>query len=387
LAAEASSDQATEGEREFRVAEQAGLDTRGFHIALTLDVRGAVPPDGHWLTAWAALGARHDALRTRFQEDESGVLRRIAPAESTGIFEIGTTADRAAALDNIRARQSEPFAMDAPPLWRAGLTRVAGNEEALFWLVLHHSIGDGLSLGVLVEELTAILHGRTLPALEGSPARSAALAEAYPDSEARRNDAAHWRGVLAGMPDAFDEWPLDFPRPAMRSAKSAKGTHTHRIRLDAATADALRRFAQRNGASLHALMLTVLAQEARRRTGRSDFLLGTAASTRETAAEARVVGYYVNMLPVPCRLRRGQSVEQVLAATQRSLGDGLRRSRYPFARIYQDLRRDHPSAIHPGRYPLFDLAVTENPAVGDTDTDTPAFRFAAVETLTGEGVH
>jgi amino acid adenylation domain-containing protein len=382
---ETSSDRATEGEREFHVAEQAGLDTRGFHIALTLNVAGAVPSDDRWLEAWAALAARHDALRTRFHEDDSGVLRRIVQLESAGIFETGATPDRASALQGIRARQSEPFAMEAPPLWRAGLTRIDGDEGALLWLVLHHSIGDGLSLGVLVEELTTILLGQTLPVLEGSPARSAALAEAYLDSEACRDDADHWRGVLAGMPEAFDEWPLDFPRPAGRSAKAAKGTHTHRIRLDAATADALRRFAQRNGASLHALMLTVLAQEARRRTGRSEFLLGTAASTRETATEARVVGYYVNMLPVPCRPRRGEPVEQALAATQRALGDGLRRSRYPFARIYQDLRRDHPSAINPGRYPLFDLAVTENPAAGGNAS--AAFRFAAVETLTGEGVH
>jgi hypothetical protein len=49
-------------------------------------------------------------------------------------------------------------------------------------------------------------------------------------------------------------------------------------------------------------MLTLLALEARRRTGRADVIIGIAASIRETAAEAQVIGDYANMLPVPCRV-------------------------------------------------------------------------------------
>ena len=49
-------------------------------------------------------------------------------------------------------------------------------------------------------------------------------------------------------------------------------------------------------------MLTILALQARRRTGREDLVIGTTASVRETAAEQQVIGYYVNMLPVPCHL-------------------------------------------------------------------------------------
>ena len=76
LPAEVSSDRATEGQREFWVAEQAGLDTRGFNIALTLAARG------DWQSAWAALVTRHDALRTCFHEDRDGVLRRSVILET-----------------------------------------------------------------------------------------------------------------------------------------------------------------------------------------------------------------------------------------------------------------------------------------------------------------
>jgi amino acid adenylation domain-containing protein/thioester reductase-like protein len=102
----------------------------------------------------------------------------------------------------------------------------------------------------------------------------------------------------------------------------------------------------------------------RRRTGRSEFMLGTAASTRQSAAETRTIGYFVNMLPLPCRAGENESIDTSVRAMQQGLADALQHSRYPFARIYGDLRRERPQATHPARYPLFDIAVTENPSVG-----------------------
>lgn len=386
---DAESDRATEGQREFWVAEQAGLDTRGFNIPLTLAVAGETPADDRWHDAWSALADRHEALRTGFQEDEGGTLRRVVRATTAGL-ELVTAIDRAAALDHIRARQTEPFAMATPPLWRAGLVRVADGSGDLFWLVLHHSIGDGLSLGLLADDLAFLLRGGA----SGSPApgfgRSAAREEAYLSGKAARGDAEHWQRLLAGIaPAAFEEWPLDLPRPPVRSAGTARGSHCHRIRLTPHVAEALRAFARRNGASLHALMMTLMAREVSRRTGRTEFLMGTAASTRETAEEAGVVGYYVNMLPVPFRLDRTGPLEQTVKATQGRLAEALRHGRYPFARIYQEFRRGQPQAHHPGRYPLFDLAVTENPALAGpqgTGPQNTGLRFVGIDAIDGEDI-
>ena len=376
------SDRATEGQREFWVAEQAGLDTRGFNIPLTLAVEGGTPADDRWHEAWTALAERHEALRTGFREDEGGTLRRVVHSMSAGL-EVETAPDRAAALDHIRARQTAPFAMAVPPLWRAGLVRVADGGGDLFWLALHHSIGDGLSLALLAEDLALLLRGGALGAPAPGFGRSAAREEAYLAGEAAREDREHWQNLLAGIdPAAFEEWPLDLPRPPVRSAGTTKGSHCHRVRLAQDVANSLRAFARRNGASLHALMMTLMAREVRRRTGRAEFLMGTAASTRETAEEAGVAGYYVNMLPLPFRADRAEPLAQAVKATQARLAEALRHGRYPFARIYQEFRHSQPQAHHPGRYPLFDLAVTENPAMSGPTAD--GLRFAAVEPFDGE---
>ncbi|MES2355827.1 MAG: amino acid adenylation domain-containing protein [Pseudomonadota bacterium] len=375
IPAEVSSDRATEGQREFWIAEQAGLDTRGFNIPLTLIVGGKVPLIDQWKTAWSTLVARHQALRTYFYEDKDAVLRRVVSSEINEEFQWCSHADLPTALACIQERQTTPFVMGAPTLWRAGLVRVENTDQTIFWLSLHHSVGDGFSIGLLVEELTTVLQGKHLSPLAATFDQSAGREETYLNGIACEEDALYWREILTRLGDGssdaqkpiqdsskpFDEWPLDFPRPMARTTKNAKGGHTYRIRLDASIANGLRNFSHKNGTSLHALMLTLMALEVRRRTGRPAFLLGTAATTRELASETQVVGYYVNMLPVACRIQQAESVEQTLRAMQKTLATGLQHLRYPFARIYQDFRECQSQPHHPARYPLFDFVVTENP--------------------------
>ena len=411
------SDRATVGQHEFWVAQQAG-DTHARNLSLTLvacgpvggpaggpvagpvagpvgdpvggpvgdPVGGKVPPQAQWQYAWAELVTRHDALRTGFHEDADGVLRRSVRPRVDAELEFCRQPNMAAALSHARERQEIPFVMENPPLWRAGLVHVDGSDEPVFWLALHHSVGDGVSLGVLAEELSARLRGRTLPAATGKFDESAGLEESYLAGPACVEDAQYWRKSLGSLgdgspdtPQPFDEWPLDVPRPTVRSTNSA---HSFRLSLDAAMASRLREFAQNNGVSLHVVTMAIMAHEVRRRTG-GRVLLGTAASTRASTDEARVAGYYVNVLPVPCRVHVGEPFEQLLGATQRTVAEGLQHARYPFARMHRDFRRDHPIASHPARSPLIDLVVTENPAALETDRcDESEFHFrSAAPTL------
>jgi hypothetical protein len=337
------SDRATEGQREFWIAQQAGLDTRGFNLALTLTVTGqaeACP------TAWVTLVARHDALRTGFHEDEAGVLRRSTLPELSADLEISAHADMPAALAHIRERQAEPFRMERPPLWRAGLAQVG--DQRVFWLALHHSVGDGVSLGVLAEELSTLIEGETLSPIADRFDHSAGQGEIYLSGPACQEDARYWREIL-GRAGRFGDLSTNGPWISRDRWDVRRGTQKEPTASGSAWTPppppvcAILR--TKNGASLHALMLTIMAQEVRRRTGRSEFLLGTAASTRDSVSEARIVGYYVNMLPVPCRVDSRESVERAIESMQRSLAEGLQHARYPFARMY----RDFPA--HPARYP------------------------------------
>ncbi len=374
------SDLATEGEREFWTAEQAGFETSGFNIPLTLLLHGEVPAAERWKEAWNTIIYRHDALRTGFCEDGTGILRRVVAehVDTTLEYQFAPSFDEA--LSRINRRQREPFCMSNPGLWRAGLTGITESSQTIFWFVLHHAVGDGLSLGILIEELSALLRGALLAPLNFHFNRSAAREAAYLGSKTAQLDAQYWQLLLSELvkssPDALDEWPLDKLRPIARSV-SSPGSHCFRTRLDPATANVLRSLAKKNKATLHALMLTLLGLEVRRRTARTRFLLGTAASVRQSDAEMRVIGYFINMLPLACHSPESATIDAALQNMQQHLAEALQHSKYPFARIYRDFRRQRQQAEHPGRYPLFDIAVTENPAFTVTAETNPGFSAAS----------
>ena len=293
------SDLATEGQSEFRVAEAAGLDTRTFTIPVLRVVEGAMPSSSEWNAAWATLVARHDALRTYFHEDSKGRLHRAAVLKVAQVLDAAKLPDRPSALAFVRQRQCEPFVMGVPPLWRAGLVEVVDLGQIWFWLALHHSVGDGRSVGILVEELSALLRGECVASLTSDFAESAAQEQAYLADPACVDDAKYWRQVLALQPDSvFDELPLD----GSRSVQANAGSHRFETLLDRTISEGLKALARQHDASLHAVVLTLLAFETRRRTGRTQVVIGTAVSNRETVAEMQVIGDYVNMLAVLCRV-------------------------------------------------------------------------------------
>ncbi|WP_417793250.1 amino acid adenylation domain-containing protein [Terasakiella pusilla] len=372
------SDIATESEREFWTAEQAGLDTRTFTILVQQDINGAVPDRTTWDTAWAKLVSRHGALRTYYREDAQGVLRRRLAQLSDTSLTHSVVNDRKTLNKTVRAWQKEPLLMAQAPLWRAGVIRETTTNTATFWLALHHAVGDGRSIAVLMRDFAALLDQQPLAALTTDLEETGAAYNDYLDSDLAQKDRAYWQTIMAPVPDAaFDEYPLDCPR----ENPPIVGTHRLRTHIEATTAQGLFDIASQNQASMHALMLSLFAWETKRRTGRHDLVMGTTASSRETAADNDVVGCFVNMLPLPFTLKDGCVFAELLQNTQSALMGALQHERYPFAHIYHDVWADRPHLRHPLRFPLFDFVVTENPAPQKSEGlfSTPAVVGAALD--------
>ena len=171
--------------------------------------------------------------------------------------------------------------------------------ETLFWFTLHHSVADGFSARVIQEEMhSMLLECMLAPALNGI-AQASVAEQRYMASDLSQRDCAWWRDQLDALTDeaggeAFHEFATDHRRPATPSGESAAPIVE---RLDDASVAALTRLAQTQQVGLHALLLTLLGAEVRRRDGRRNLIIGTGISVRPPGAE-RAVGYFVNLLPL-----------------------------------------------------------------------------------------
>ncbi|HEX2674855.1 MAG TPA: amino acid adenylation domain-containing protein, partial [Polyangiaceae bacterium] len=122
--------------------------------SLLLSVRGELDPVA-LEAALTWLVRRHDALRLRFERSERGFAQRVTRDSSEPVLEtidLRCELDAKARLESEGNRLQRSLRLDRGPLFRAGYFRMAEGEGRLL-LVIHHLAVDGVSFGILLEDL------------------------------------------------------------------------------------------------------------------------------------------------------------------------------------------------------------------------------------------
>ncbi|MFH9134334.1 amino acid adenylation domain-containing protein [Streptomyces sp. NPDC017524] len=174
-----------------------------------------------------ALRRRHPALRTALREDGTVVLRESDPADAVRVVDLAAAVpeERTARLEDALAAAQTSMSLAEGRVFGL-LYAECGDAGARLLLTVHHFVLDGVSMGLLVDDLEQLLgDGRPGGAATGPRAVGAALRDWVNTAQARE-DAAQWRArtreFAALRPDAEGPAPL----PTLR---------THRFRLPAET--------------------------------------------------------------------------------------------------------------------------------------------------------
>ncbi|AOJ74277.1 non-ribosomal peptide synthetase [Burkholderia ubonensis] len=322
-----------------------------YHITERLALTG--PLDAHALRlACDALIARHEALRTTFDEAADGVMQTIHPPlrcpwRDTDLEALPAAQRRAQAERIATADEAEPFDLGTPPLVRAHLIRLDATHHRLA-LTVHHIVSDGWSSGVMLDELAAFYRAYAtdtpvpLAPLPIQYADYALWQRRWLDAGERDRQLAFWRerldpqrGVLA-LPGAA-------ARPARRSARGAR----HVFSLDAPLAARLRAFAAATGATPFAVLLAALDALLARASGDARICVGVPAANRERAETAGLIGFFVNTLAIDVDVTQGDGFAALVARTQRALVDAQMHQDVPFEQVVDALGVPRSASHHP----------------------------------------
>ncbi len=135
-------------------------DQPTYNIPLALRLAGPLDADA-LSRALDGLIARHETLRTRLVTSATGSpVQVIDPPRSAVLQTVDLVAPRpeqrqAALRDFLHAESLRPFVLARGPLLRTSLARFTDTEHLLL-IVVHHTVFDGWSAGVLVRELAAL---------------------------------------------------------------------------------------------------------------------------------------------------------------------------------------------------------------------------------------
>ncbi|WP_432841867.1 amino acid adenylation domain-containing protein [Dactylosporangium sp. CA-092794] len=318
-----------------------------YHLPLALRVRGALDVDA-LRRAFTALVARHESLRTRFEERDGAPVQVIDPPPAAWPLPVQDVTDAERWLhDGARA----PFDLAAGPLLRTSLARV-GPGEHLLLLVVHHIVADGWSVAVLADELSRVYTGETLAPLDLQPADHAAWQRrggTGPDRDERLEEhLAYWKRALDGLPVL--EFPADRPRPARPSGAGAQLGR----RLPDGLGDAIRGIARRERATFLAVALAGFGVVLHRYTGQHDLAVGSVFSGRTRSELEPLVGYFANVVVLRTSTAGRPTFAELVRRCHDTVLDATAHQDVPFGLVVDVLQ---PERV-PGRNPLFQVSFT-----------------------------
>ncbi|MFD7122721.1 MULTISPECIES: non-ribosomal peptide synthetase [Streptomyces] len=356
------------------VLTQLTPDALAYNTQFSLRMRGPVD-----ITALQAaltqIVARHEILRTTFHDESGRPVQaihkpwqaKVTVVDLTGIPENDRDTELAARM---QAEVAVGFDVATLPLVRWHLFRLAADEWRLLQ-VEHHFAHDGWSAQLFLAELrdayVAIIAGRqpNLPSLPVQYRDFAAWYQAWRETEDYNKHVAYWREELSGCSRDGATFAADRARPVTRSYQGSRLS----MYIPAGVMGGLDDQAARHGVSRFAVFLSAFALQVWQHTGEQDIVLGSALVNRRQPGTERLLGMFVNALPLRVRVDPSASLSELLGATMSVVLGAQDHQELPLLDLLArlDLPRD------PGRNPLFNLMFAFH------DTPRPHLQMGPVE--------
>lgn len=337
---------------------QLNPESRAYHAPFLFDVVGTVD-DQALQQAAAAVAETHPVLRTALVLD--GNLLMQSPAGQAPRVTV-LTGDEPVQAGVLTAEERKfveaPFDLATGEVLRIGLRRLDVDRSRLVFAV-HHVAVDELSLPVLFEDFSTAYIDATqarVPSLDAPQVRYLDVAmheRSVSAAQQRERSREFWRQHLDGAPTQTD-LPLDRLRPRTTQGAGRRElltlTPEFLARADAA--------ARREGLSTYQWWFGMFSLFLARETGARDVVVGAPSANRIHLGADRVVGFFVNTLPVRSQLRSNPTVSDHLAATGRNLLAAQRHESVPLQEIFSDLEVPRDGDTNP----LFQTMVVLEPA-------------------------
>ncbi len=252
----------------------------------------------------ACLAAIQPALRQVFGLRPQ-MHARLAPSPTAAsvpltVAQVATEHyDQAAAEWAVRLGRPA-FELTKQPPWRAGYLRAADGSRAAILLVIHHIVGDGMSLGPIARDLESVLAGK-FAATDIESLRVARETALLRELRAQQRVAADPRTAerVSEWARRLREVPAQVlcPRPGRPAETEFAGARLEWL-LSAAETQDLTRTAMRLEITPAVLFTAVYSAVVGRHAGASTVLIGSPFVARRTVAAFDLCGFFVNTLPI-----------------------------------------------------------------------------------------
>ncbi|MGG4428707.1 amino acid adenylation domain-containing protein, partial [Bacillus velezensis] len=280
---------------------------------------------------------REEILRTSFHLIDGDPVQVIQPDARVVLeYKEADSLDIQAEYDNF----VRPFDLSKAPLMRVKLLQTP--QASYLMLDIHHIVSDGESLPIMMNWISELYEGYTLP----MPRVHYKDFSAWQMTQDITEQAAYWKNEFLG------EIPIlnlntDFQRPKKKSFNGAD----IKTKIEAPVCMEIKELAKKHGATEFMIMLSTFMLLMSKYSQQEEIVVGTPVSGRTHVDTQEMLGMFVNSLAIKGKVKQEESFEQVLLGVKEKCLRAYDNQDFQYEELVEavDVKRDL------SRNPLFDV--------------------------------
>ncbi|MCE2029778.1 non-ribosomal peptide synthetase [Sessilibacter corallicola] len=306
--------------------------------------------------SFSAIVARQSSLRTYFPSDDAGPQQRL---HDLNRFTIGF--EDLSAIESVENKQQTAkekavvfatAAMNVENDWLFAVT-ILKLDDQQHWLLVncHHMIGDGWSVGVLIEEFAYSYQQFDQSANQVNEFSFNPLPIEYSDysywqhnsgAERFQEQLDYWLKQLASPPSLIS-LPTDHSRPAQQNYDG----ETLSVSLGEDLATSLQSLANEHGCTLYMVLMAAWQVLLHRYSGQDDICVGSPVANRQHQDTEALVGFFANTLVLRGDLSNQPTFADFLQQIKQVIVDAQMHQDVPFEQLVEQLNVPRTQAYSP----------------------------------------
>jgi fengycin family lipopeptide synthetase D len=307
---------------------------------------------------------RHESLRTIFNDINGIPCQRVIDDFNfiVGMHDLSNTENNIETAQKfIKEKIIAPFNLTIDMPLRADIIKLEKDKHILL-LVIHHIAGDGISIGIIMNELSGLYNSL----VAGIKPELKPLRIQYKDyseyekelieSKRYKDEKQYWIKKLQS-PLPVLEMVYDKPRPPV---KTYSGDYLF-YEIEETLSDKLIKFCKEKHISLYVALVSVVNILLHKYSSQQEIITGSPVAGRGRPELEDQVGVYLNTVALRNKIRTNSSFTEFLDDVKIIVTEAVSNGNYPFDRLIQALNLDRDTS----RTPLFDVLIqlqNQNPA-------------------------
>ncbi len=321
-------------------------------MSTALQLKGQLDID-HLKAALNDILISNEVLRTQYKTSSSGKPYQHIVSDVALNFEhivhTDMSQDINILIDGYRQQElNKPFDLEHDILFRATLIEVISDWYFLI-LSTHHIAADGWSIGIINEQLSQFyknhVQGETIDFSSNESElqyKDYAIWQTQNEKLIVDLQLAYWYEKLQDAP-SISTFPTDKDRPEV---SSYQGDNYHQL-LSSKQHQVITQLSQQYRVSKFMVLHSILTCLLQRFTGQNDIVIGIPIANREQKEVAKMVGFFVNSLPLRLKLSDSDSFADVLVKSRNCLLQAFANQQLPFEKLVDELKTDRATNITP----------------------------------------